>query len=517
MWKLHLFLVLLLISLALFICCACTDEYSRHEFPPGFVFGAATSAYQVEGAANLDGRSPSIWDTFTRQGNMHGDTADVSVDGYHKYKEDVQLMAETGLDAYRFSISWSRLMPNGRGPINPKGLEYYNNLINELVSHGIQPHATLYHYDHPQILEDEYGGWVDRKMVRDFTAFADVCFREFGDRVSHWATINEPNIFAFGGYDTGGLPPKRCSPPFGFNCSAGNSSSEPYLAAHHMLLAHASTARLYRTKYQSKQKGYVGITLFAFWFSPLTNSTEDITAIERAKDFFLGWFAKPLVFGDYPDIVKENVGSRLPAFTAGESELVKGSFDFLGLIHYRIFYIKDRSSVPNPKQRDFFIDAGVELIFSSSNEFAFQYPIMTWGLQGVLEYFKQHYGNPPIFIHENGQVTPWNSSLEDRSRVKYLHAYIGTVLEAIRNGSDMRGYFVWSLLDVFELLQGFESSFGLYYVDLKDPELKRQPKLSARWYSEFLKGKMINLSAILELESTLFPHSRGVAYQFTEL
>ncbi|KAJ8898601.1 hypothetical protein K2173_004214 [Erythroxylum novogranatense] len=486
MRRLCLFLIGFL-SLAISVSCA--DNYSREDFPPGFVFGAATSAYQVEGAANLDGRSPSIWDNFTHEGNMHGDTGDVSVDEYHKYKEDVQLMAETGLDAYRFSIS---------GPVNPKGLQYYNNLINELVSHGIQPHVTLYHYDHPQALEDEYGGWVDRKMVRDFTAYADVCFREFGDRVSHWSTINEPNIFAFGGYDLGMVPPKRCSPPFGFNCTKGNSSYEPYLAAHHMLLAHGSTARLYRTKYQNKQRGYIGISLYGFWFAPATNSTEDIAAVERAKEFFLGWFAKPIVFGDYPGIMKKVVGSRLPAFTSDESELVKGSIDFLGLIQYTVFYGKDNSTGPEPKYRDYFIDTG--------------YQITPWAMQGLLEYFKLGYGNPPIFIHENGQVTPRNSCLEDKTRVKYLEAYIGAVLDAIRNGSNMKGYFVWSFLDVFELLDGYASSYGLYYVDLNDPELKRQRKLSATWYSEFLKGNLANLDGILELEINISGHTRGVAF-----
>ncbi|KAL7186716.1 hypothetical protein ACSBR2_028444 [Camellia fascicularis] len=158
-------------------------------------------------------------------------------------------MVETGLEAYRFSISWLRLIPNGRGPVNPKGLEYYNNLINELVKHGIQPHATM-HIDVPQVLEDEYGGWLSRKMVGDFIAYAEVCFREFGDRVLHWTTVNEGNVFVIGGYDIGGIPPQRCSAPFGINCSKGNSSTEPYIAAHHILLAHSSAARLYKQKYQ---------------------------------------------------------------------------------------------------------------------------------------------------------------------------------------------------------------------------------------------------------------------------
>ncbi|KAB2080560.1 hypothetical protein ES319_A05G074800v1 [Gossypium barbadense] len=264
--------------------------YSRSDFPPGFVFGASTSAYQYEGAADKDGRTPGIWDTFVHaEGNFNEGNGDVACDGYHKYKEDVRLMVDTGLEAYRFSISWSRLIPNGRGPVNVKGLQYYNNLINELIKNGIEPHATLHHYDLPQTLEDEYGGWLNRGIVKDFTAYADICFREFGDRVLYWTTVNEANVFVLGGYDLGFVPPQRCSAPSPFNCSKGNSSTEPYLAAHNILLAHAAVANLYKKKYQEKQHGLVGFNLFNYWFVPLTNTTEDIIAVQRANDFYFGW------------------------------------------------------------------------------------------------------------------------------------------------------------------------------------------------------------------------------------
>ncbi|KDP28152.1 hypothetical protein JCGZ_13923 [Jatropha curcas] len=485
MIKLYYWLIIVL-NLAAALCSA--GKYSREDFPPGFVFGAATSAYQVEGAAKEDGRTPSVWDTFSNGGG------DVAVDQYHKYKEDVKLMAETGLEGYRFSISWSRLIPNGRGPVNPKGLQYYNNLINELISHGIQAHVTLLNYDHPQALEDEYGGWISRKMVKDFTNYADVCFREFGDRVSTWTTINEPNIFAVGGYDQGITAPGRCSFPFGFNCSKGNSSYEPYLAGHHMLLAHASTVRLYRKKYQRKQDGTIGVNLYAFWLLPLTNSTEDVTATQRAIDFYFGWFLDPLVFGDYPEIMKKNVDSRLPVLTKQESKLVKGAFDFVGLIHYTTVYAKDNPDSLKFEYRDFGTDMAVTQLLDADNPYSIfpeKLPIRPWGLQGVLEYIKQTYGNPAVYIHENGQVTPHNFSLEDTPRVEYLQAYIGGVLDAIRNGSDTRGYFVWSFLDVFELLgNGFGSSYGLYFVDVEDPDLRREAKQSAHWYSNFLKGNV---------------------------
>lgn len=484
------------------------DNFSKNDFPTGFIFGSGTSAYQVEGAANEDGRTPSVWDTFAHAGNVHGGTGDIACDQYHKYKEDVQLMVDTGLDAYRFSISWSRLIPNGRGPVNPKGVQYYNNLINELISHGIKPHVTLYNYDHPQALEDEYGGWINRTIVKDFTTYADVCFREFGDRVLYWTTINEPNVFAIGGYDTGIVPPKRCSPPFGTNCDRGNSTFEPYVAVRHILLAHALTRRLYKNKYQGKQHGYIGVSIYAPEFVPLTNSTEDVIASERAYDFFVGWIANPLVFGDYPYSMKKNIGSRLPMFSSRESKLVKGSFDFLGVISYYTLYVKDNSRSLKQELRDFDADMAVK-VFWQFNASSYELPIQPLGLQGVLKYFKQVYGNPPIYIQENGLPTPRNSSLDDMPRVEFLHANIGSVLDAVRNGSDVRGYFTWSFMDVFELLDGYESRYGLYYVDFDNSDLKRYPKLSAHWYSQFLKGRSTIPDTAFELEKELSASSDG--------
>ncbi|CAL5425995.1 unnamed protein product [Camellia sinensis] len=471
----------------------CADILSRHEFPfpPDFVFGSGTSAYQSEGAAFEDGRTAAIWDTFAHSGKAQA-TGDIACDGYHKYKEDVQLMAETGLEAYRFSISWSRLIPNGRGPVNPKGLEYYNNLINELVKHGIQPHATLMHIDLPQVLEDEYGGWLSRKMVGDFTAYAEVCFREFGDRVLHWTTLNEGNIFVIGGYDMGSIPPQRCSAPFGINCSKGNSSTEPYIAAHHILLAHSSAARLYKQKYQGRQQGFIGMNVYVYWPVPCTNATEDVIAAQRTNDFLIGWFMDPLVFGDYPDIMKKNAGTRLPAFTKIESEQVKGSFDFIGVNHYSTVYIKDRSSTLKMDTRDFNADMAIELIYQQGDASTGELAVTPSGLLRLLEYFKQRYGNPPIYIHENGQRMWRNATCNDSARVKYLRGFLGSLLDAIRNGSNARGYFYWSFMDLLELLDGLESSYGLYYVDLNDKDLKRYPKLSAHWYSNFLKGKTID-------------------------
>ncbi|XP_019099396.1 PREDICTED: beta-glucosidase 1 isoform X3 [Camelina sativa] len=341
------------------------------------------------------------------------DNGDIACDGYHKYKEDVKLMAETGLRAFRFSISWSRLILNGRGSINPKGLQFYKNFIQELVRHGIEPHVTLYHYDHPQYLEDDYGGWINRRIIKDFTAYADVCFREFGRYVKFWTTINEANIFTIGGYNDGNSPPGRCSFP-GRNCLLGNSSTETYIVGHNLLLAHASVSRLFKQKYKDIQGGSVGFSLYAFDFTPSTSSKDDEIATQRANDFYLGCF-----------------------FSEGQ---------------------------------------------------------VCWFSMGYGRHpgvYKAALWQSPVYILENGKIMKQDLELQqkDTPRIEYLEAYIGAVLKAVRNGSDTRGYFVWSFMDLYELLTGYEHSYGLYSVNFSDPQRKRSPKLSALWYSGFLKGK----------------------------
>ncbi|RID67781.1 hypothetical protein BRARA_D02850 [Brassica rapa] len=476
-------LYVLTIFVTLSVRCGCVANYTRDDFPHDFAFGSGTSAYQWEGAYDEDGKKPSVWDTYVHSRNM--ENGDKACDGYHKYKEDVQLMVETGLEAFRFSISWSRLIPNGRGSVNPKGLQFYKNFILELVSHGIEPHVTLYHYDHPQQLEDEYGGWLNRRIIKDFTAYADVCFREFGKHVKFWTTINEANIFTVGGYDGGNTPPGRCS-----TCLSGNSSTEPYIVAHNLLLAHASASRLYKQKYKNTQGGSVGFSIFAIGFRPSTNSKDDEMAIQRFKDFFFGWMLGPLTYGDYPEGMKRIVGTRLPVFTKEESEQVKGSSDFVGVIHYLAASISNAQSQPSlPGDSAFFTDIGASLTYSG-NFSAFEYEVAPWAMEVVLEYIKQSYGNPPVYILENGKPMKQDLQLQkkDTPRIEFLDAYIGAVLKAVRNGSDTRGYFVWSFMDLYELLSGYKFSFGLYSVNFSDPHRNRSPKLSAHWYSAFLKG-----------------------------
>ncbi|KAF5180668.1 Beta-glucosidase, partial [Thalictrum thalictroides] len=496
-------------------------EISRLDFPPDFVFGAGTSAYQVEGAAAEDGRKPSIWDTFTHDGKTPDKgTGDIAADQYHQYKDDVKLMHKMGLDAYRFSISWSRIIPDGHGAVNPEGVNYYNNLINELFSYGIEAHVTLSHFDVPQALEDEYGGFLSAKFIEDFTAYADVCFKEYGDRVKSWMTFNEPNVQTLLGYGFGMMPPGRCSYPIGINCSKGDSTTEPFVAGHNILLAHASAVHLYRKRYQEKQKGQIGITLLAFWFEPTTNSPQDIAASNRILDFHIGWFMDPLVHGNYPASMRKIMGSRLPKFTQNDQNNLKGSFDFIGLNHYCAFYIKDLPRRSDEFGSDYIRDVSVTISFANGmlvKDFtrlimddrmaAKGWPVTPWSIQRLLEYMKLKYRNPASVIHENGySMTDGESNnpptRNDTVRIEYLEAYIAALLPAIRNGSNVKGYFVWSFLDCFEVTGGYTNHFGLYEVDFKNKERRRYPKQSVQWYTNFLAktGKKIRSSGSLYSE-----------------
>ncbi|BAT93034.1 hypothetical protein VIGAN_07191900 [Vigna angularis var. angularis] len=268
------------------------STFNRTLFPSTFIFGVGSSAYQAEGARNVDGRGPCIWDTFTEQHPekiWDHSTGDVGADFYHGYKSDIKLVTEIGIDSFRFSISWSRIFPKGKGTVNHLGVKFYNNLINEIISNGLIPFVTLFHWDFPQALEDEYGGFRSHKVVEDFGRYADFCFETFGDRVKHWVTLNEPLSYSLFGYSGGTFAPGRCSKYAG-NCSAGDSATEPYIVGHNLLLAHQSAATLYKTKYQAHQKGQIGITLPTHYFLPKSQSVADEGAASRALDFFFGWY-----------------------------------------------------------------------------------------------------------------------------------------------------------------------------------------------------------------------------------
>ncbi|KAK4486106.1 hypothetical protein RD792_008774 [Penstemon davidsonii] len=477
-----------------------SGELSRDSFPKDFIFGTAASAYQVEGMADKDGRGPSIWDTFIKTPGVlepNNASGEVSVDQYHKYKKDIDLMAKLNFEAYRFSISWSRIFPNGTGKVNKKGVDYYNRLINYMLSKGITPYPNLCHYDLPQALQDRYNGWLSHQVVKDFADYAEFCFKTFGDRVRNWQTFNEPRVVAALGYDNGYFAPGRCSKAFG-NCTQGDSSTEPYIVAHNLILCHAAAAQRYREKYQEKQKGRIGILLDFVWYEPLTRSKADNLAAQRARDFHIGWFIHPLVYGEYPKTMQNIVGKRLPKFTNKEVKMVKGSFDFVGINQYTAFYMYDPPHQDKqPKDLGYQQDWNVGFAYDrhgvpiGPRANSYWLYIVPWGLYKAVNYIKERYGNPTMILAENGMDQAGNLTLpcvlNDTVRIDYYKSYLAELKKAIDEGAKVTGYFQWTFVDNFEWRLGYTSRFGIVYVDFKT--LKRYPKLSAYWFQKFQQKK----------------------------
>ncbi|XP_051135488.1 beta-glucosidase 18-like [Andrographis paniculata] len=502
-------------------------DVRRSDFPKGFLFGAATSAYQIEGAFLEDGKSLCNWDVFCRiEGAVaDGTTGDVADDHYHRYLEDIEIMHSLGLTAYRFSISWSRVVPRGTfGEVNQVGIQFYNKIIDNLLLRGIEPFVTIHHHDYPQELEDRFGAWLSPLMQEEFVHFAEICFKNFADRVKYWMTINEPNIFAEMAYERGTYPPARCSPPFG-NCVIGNSDVEPLIAMHNMLLAHAKAAKVYRDQFKSKLDGFISITVCALMYVPLTDDEKDKEAAARALAFNSAWALDPLVFGDYPPEMKQYHGSELPRFSPEEKLLLKDSIDFIGVNHYGTLYAKDciysdcscsESSClggSNRPIRGFVYTTGErDGVLIGDKTGMPRFFVVPRGMEDIIRYLRERYNNKPMYITENGYATPVDeldyrhdvkrihfhqSHLEylaramryDRFLQKHTECRVISCMERIcRDGADVRGYFIWSLLDNFEWDSGYTMKFGIHDIDRssENASMKRIPKLSALWYRDFL-------------------------------
>jgi beta-glucosidase len=446
-------------------------------FPPGFAWGAATAAYQIEGAADADGRGVSVWDTFSRTpGKVHGgDTGDIACDSYHRYREDVGLMASLGLTAYRFSISWPRVQPGGRGGPNQKGLDYYRALLDELGEHGIASVATLYHWDLPQELQDE-GGWAARSTARHFADYSAIVAEALGDRVTRWITLNEPQVVASHGYRTGEHAP-------GLRDAAAAAA-----ATHHLLLGHGLATRVLREVLPAGTE--VGISLD---FHPVRVVGDDRQeAVEHARLITdaeqNGTFLEPLLHGRYPDHARPAMLPPASLVADGDLETIAQPIDFLGINYYAPVYLRagDPDDLRRGEER---AHCGVPGVVEYRPDWLEQTP-MGWlidpgGLYDLLLRLSKDAPGLALYVTENGcaaedYVNP-SGVVDDLERVSYLHQHLAAAARAIEDGANLAGYFVWSLLDNFEWGWGYQKRFGIVFVDFGTQ--RRIPKSSARFYS----------------------------------
>ena len=429
-----------------------------------FLWGAATAAYQIEGSASEGGRTPSIWDTFAKiPGNIHnGDTGEIACDHYHRYEEDLDIMQWMGLSAYRFSISWTGVIPNGIGEVNEEGINFYNSIIDGLLSRGITPFITLYHWDLPQILQDR-GGWNNRDSAEWFAEYAAVCARYFGDRVKHWITINEPHCAAWFGNFRGWHAPGITDLQTSVN------------VAHHLLLAHGRATQEIRAIIDGAK---IGIAPGLTPVYPLTTSQDDLAAAKFMDGYDIRWFLDPVYGRGYPSEVIERFGLTPPVLD-GDLATISTPTDFLGVN----FYL--RQTVKANQESSFFRIEGVDTPGTPTTGMGWE--INPEALTDLLIRIHADYSPKEIFITENGSA--WDDEnidgeIEDFQRISYLESHLQAMEAARATGVPIHGYFAWSLLDNFEWTFGFSKRFGLIYVDYQT--LARIPKASAKWYRKHI-------------------------------
>ncbi|MDT0443295.1 GH1 family beta-glucosidase [Streptomyces johnsoniae] len=458
-------------------------EKQPRVFPPDFLWGSATASYQIEGAAREDGRTPSIWDTFSRTpGKVHaGDTGDVACDHYHRWQEDVGLMAELGLAAYRFSVSWSRVQPTGRGPAVQRGLDFYRALADGLLERGITPAITLYHWDLPQDLEDS-GGWPERETAERFAEYAQIVGEALGDRVAMWTTLNEPFCSAFLGYGSGVHAPGRTEP------------ESVLKAAHHLNLAHGLGVQALRAALPRNAE--IGVTLNPVVARPRTDAPADVDAARRIDALQTRIFSGPLLHGSYPEDLRQDTArvSDWSFLRAGDEAAIHQPLDFLGLNYYQPSVVSAPTGGSQAKRNDGH-GSGTHSPWVGSEDVEFhlapgERTDMGWvvdptGLYELLQRFHSELPNLPLYITENGAAFDDKMDaagvVHDPERISYLHGHLDAVHRSIEQGVDIRGYFLWSLLDNFEWAYGYSKRFGVVHVDFDT--LRRTPKASARWYA----------------------------------
>lgn len=432
-------------------------------FPKDFIWGVATASYQIEGAVHEGGRGESIWDRFSRTPGkvLNGDTGDVACNHYHLYRDDVALIKELGVDSYRFSFAWPRIVPEGKGKPNQKGLDFYKRLIDELLKQGLAPAATLYHWDLPQVLEDQ-GGWLNRDTAKYFRDYAMVVFEEFGDRVTSWITLNEPWCSAFLGYGNGHHAPGK------------QDFAASIRAAHNLLLAHGLALQGYRSLNLNNE---IGITLNLTPQYPASSKPEDLAAARQADGFQNRWYLDPIFKGEYPADLAELLTMVQPALKPGDLELISGVNDFLGINFYsRGIIAAGRDGQPQglPPER---------------SVTAMGWEVYPEALYDLLVRVNHDYGPIPLYITENGAAYEdrlLTGRVADSERTAYLKEHFAQAARAIEAGVPLKGYYVWSLLDNFEWAFGYDRRFGIVYVDFATQE--RILKDSALWYQSFLKG-----------------------------